>query len=291
MLTTTFLLTRRRLLVGAAATFLSACRPVSVLNAVIPTRGLTVFNDIAYGDLPRQTLDIYVPKQASATPMPVVLFFYGGSWDSGNKQDYLFVAEALCSQGFVVVIADYRVYPEVAFPTLMQDPAHALKWVSTHIAAYQGAADRVFLLGHSAGAHLATLLTLDQHYLAEVNLHPSQLKGVVGLAGPYDFLPLKTDRLKAIFSSKQEAERAQPIRYASAHVPPMLLMTGLKDETVWPRNTLRLGQAIAAQGGPVTVKTYAEYNHVDIVAKLARPLRGQSSLLTDLVSWMRAHGA
>ncbi len=291
MLRFSFMPRRRQLLLGAMASLVSACRPVAVLNAVIPTRQLSVYTSIAYGALPRQALDVYVPKNTAKSPLPVVLFFYGGSWDSGNKQDYLFVAEALCSQGFVVVIADYRVYPAVTFPALMQDPASALNWVINHIAQYQGDPNRLFLLGHSAGAHLATLLSMDAHYLAAVGLTTHVVRGVIGLAGPYDFLPLKTDRLKAIFVSQLEAERAQPIRYASPHAPPMFLLAGLQDDTVWPRNSLRLGQAITEQGGAVTVKTYPRYHHIDMVAKLAKPLRGQSSLLQDIVRWMREQGA
>lgn len=289
-------LMRRVTLSGLAGLALAACRPVTLLNAVIPSQDLHIERDVAFGPLPRQRLDIYRPRVAASQssagqPLPVVLFFYGGSWDSGSKQDYLFVAEALCSQGNIVVIADYRLYPEVKFPQLMQDPALAVQWVKQHLLAPQGGAQPLFLLGHSAGAHLVAMLLLNPAYLAEVGLHPSDIRGGIGLAGPYDFLPLTSDRLRAIFGPPEHEILSQPIHYARPDAPPLLLMAGLKDNTVWPRNSLRLAEAIQAKGGQVQVKTYAEYGHVDMVAKLARPLRGRSPLLGDIIHWMHDHGS
>lgn len=281
---------RRFYLSGLASLALAACRPVTLLNAVIPAQDLRIDRDVAFGPLPRQRLDIYRPRQVGMQPRPVVLFFYGGSWDSGSKQDYLFVAEALCSQGCVVVIADYRLYPEVKFPALMQDPALAVQWVLQHVVGQQDAAQQLFLMGHSAGAHLVTLLLLKPDYLAALGVHTQQISGGIGLSGPYDFLPLTSDRLRAIFGPAEQEAASQPIRYARAEAPPLLLMTGLKDNTVWPRNSLRLADAIKAARGRVQVKTYADYGHVDMVAKLARPLRGRSPLLSDIMAWIQQHG-
>jgi acetyl esterase/lipase len=281
---------RRRTLAGVMALLLSACKPATLLNAVIPTRQLQRFDNIAYGNTPRQRLDIYRPLVMPTAALPVVVFFYGGSWDSGNKEDYLFVAEALTSHGYVVVIADYRIYPEVKFPGLMEDPARVFAWVKQHIAEYQGNPDKVFLMGHSAGAQLATMLALNADYLAAVHLQRAQVAGVIGLAGPYDFLPLTSARLKAIFAPADLEWTSQPIRFVDGHNPPMLLLVGLRDRVVWPRNTFNLASAIKAHGGPVQVLDYAGYDHVDMVAKLAKPLRGQSTLLTDIVQWMQQHG-
>lgn len=284
-------LTRRSWLTGLAGLLLSACRPVTLLNAVIPDKGMRIHRDIAFGPHSRQRLDIYQPRDHAATPRPVVLFFYGGSWESGSKQDYLFVAEALTSQGMLVVIADYRLYPELKFPQLMQDPALALQWVKQHVAEYQGDASRVFLMGHSAGAHLAVMLTLNAAYLAAVGLSPTAIKGTIGLAGPYDFLPLTSDTLRAIFAPAEQEWQSQPIYFVSGHHPPLLLLAGLKDQTVWPRNSINLAHALEAQGSEVKLLTYANYNHVDMVAKLARPLRGNSPLLQDICDWIGQHAS
>ncbi len=281
---------RRGWLSSLLGLLVSACRPVSVLNAIIPSAGMVLKRDVAYGAHARQRLDIYQPRDLTTAPLPVVLFFYGGSWDSGSKQDYLFVAEALTSQGFMVVIADYRLYPEVKFPQLMQDPASAVFWLKQHIADYQGDPARLFLMGHSAGAHLAMMLSLNASYLAQVGLQTTAIAGTVGLAGPYDFLPLTSARLRAIFAPPEQVWTSQPIHFAHGQHPPLLLMAGLKDHTVWPRNTINLAQAVEASGGNVTLKTYAGYDHVDMVAKLARPFRSRSPLLDDITVWMRQYG-
>ncbi|HSI29311.1 MAG TPA: alpha/beta hydrolase, partial [Methylophilus sp.] len=193
----------------------SACSPVNILNAVISDKEYRLNEGVAYGDSLRQTLDIYVPKDHLATNterpddsqdqtpntnatankrLPVVVFFYGGSWDSGNRGSYKFIGEAMTSQGFIAVIPDYRVYPEVLFPGFMEDPAKAAKWVKLHAAEFGGDPERVFLAGHSAGAHIAAMLTLDPEFLAKQNSKPQDFAGMIGLAGPYDFLPLKSNR-------------------------------------------------------------------------------------------------
>src|SRR5450830_980541 len=156
------------LLSSVAVAFTTACSPVKTLNAIIPSDGYILEQGITYGALPRQKLDVYIPKNKAVTAKPVVVFFYGGSWDSGDRADYKFVAEALTSKGFVVVIPDYRVYPEVLFPDFLFDAAKAAKWVKDNAEKYGGDHSKVFLAGHSAGAHIAAMLTLDQQYLASV---------------------------------------------------------------------------------------------------------------------------
>ncbi|HEY0906610.1 MAG TPA: alpha/beta hydrolase [Methylophilus sp.] len=280
---------RRMLCSGLLTSLLAACSPVSMLNAVIPTRQMRITQAVPFGPLPRQTLDIYTPLPVLSGAMPVVIFLYGGSWDSGRKEDYLFVAEALSSQGYLVVIPDYRVYPEVKFPSLMEDPAAAFAWVKANIAHYNGDPETIFLMGHSAGAHLAAMLALNPIYLQSHGLDRHAMRGMVGLAGPYDFLPLKSARLKEIFAPAEAEWRSQPIRFVDGHQPPMLLMVGMQDLVVWPRNSLRLASAIEQKGGEVTLKQYPAAGHVDMVSRLARPLRGASPLLADLVTWMQQH--
>lgn len=270
------------------ATFTSAaCSPVRVLNSLIPTNGHTVKSDIPYGSLARQRLDIYVPAHQDARQLPVVLFFYGGSWESGEKEDYLFAAEAFVSRGYLTVVPNYRVYPDVKFPAVMQDPAYAAKWVKTHIAEYGGDPDHIFMVGHSAGAHLLTMLALNTEYLNQVSLTPSDFAGYVGLAGPYDFLPLKSARLKEIFGPEETQWKSQPIRFVDGKNPAMLLLVGLKDSVVWPRNTFNLATEIRQHQGPVEVIEFPDYGHIDMVAKLAKPLRGNSRLLDEVDAFMQ----
>ena len=275
----------------------SACTPIKILNSLVPETSYELISAKAYGTSNRQRLDIYLPKvntkesaaQSTSALKKVVIFYYGGNWDSGERADYKFVGEALSAQGFIVVIPDYRVYPEVLFPEFMTDPASAAKWVKDNINQYGGDANKVFLAGHSAGAHIAVMLALNAEYLAKQNLAPNDFAGVIGLAGPYDFLPLKSDRLKTIFGAETEQWKSQPINFVDGKNPPLLLAVGKKDGTVWPRNTYNLTKKIKENNGLVEVSEYANYGHVDMVAKLAKPLRGDGELLKALTGFINAH--
>jgi len=279
--------------IGLASAVSVACSPVKTLNALVPNSGYELHADIAYGNLPRQHLDVYLPKQyeAKAPPakLPVVLFFYGGSWDSGDKTDYKFAAEAFTSKGFIAVVSDYRIYPEVLFPGFMVDPAKAARWVKDHIRALGGDPNRIFLAGHSAGAHIAVMLALNDEYLASEKLKPSDFCGTIGLAGPYDFLPLKSERLKIIFGPEDQRWKSQPIKFVTGHNQPMLLLVGLKDGTVGTHNTYNLAAKIKAKGGPVQVVEFPNYGHIDMAAKLAKPLRRDGDLLKPIVEFINQH--
>lgn len=268
----------------------AACSPIKILNAMVPQSTYKLESGIAFGQLPRQKLDIYSPTITSENqahnPRKVVIFYYGGSWDSGERGDYKFVGEALASLGYIVVIPDYRVYPEVLFPAFMADPALAARWVKDNIHHYQGDANQVFLAGHSAGAHIAVMMAVNAEFLAKQSLKPSDFAGVIGLAGPYDFLPLKSERLKTIFGSASEQPNSQPINFVDGKSPPMLLAVGLKDGTVWPRNTYNLAEKIKKNNGLVQVVEFENYGHIDMAAKLAKPLRGDGELLRKMGSFI-----
>jgi acetyl esterase/lipase len=259
------------------------CAPARLLNAVVPKDGYRVEQDLAYGDHARQRLDLYLPDDRGK-PTPTVVFFYGGRWSYGAKADYRFVGQALASRGYVAVIADYRVYPEVRFPAFVEDGARAIRWVHERIADYGGDPGRLHLMGHSAGAHIAALLALDDRFLGAVGLDPGQIEGVLGLAGPYDFLPLTEADLEAIFPEPVRLE-SQPIRFAGAGSAPSLwLATGTDDKTVQPGNSTRLAAAIGAAGGEVVTRSYPNIGHVGIVLALAAPFRWLAPVLDDLAA-------
>ncbi|CAD5260512.1 Carboxylic ester hydrolase [Bosea sp. 62] len=239
--------------------------------------------DAAYGGHPRQTMDIYVPP-GGGTGRPVVFFIYGGSWANGAKESYAFVGDALASRGFVTVIADYRLVPEVRFPVFIEDGAAALRFVHDEIARFGGDARRIHLMGHSAGAYNAMMLTLDKSYLARAGLSPDVIRSTVGLSGPYDFLPLDIDVTGAAFGSAFNLERTQPIHFARKDVPPILLATGADDITVLPRNSERLSAALRRAGArSVTLKTYAGLGHAGTAAALARVMSWRAPVLDDVV--------
>jgi acetyl esterase/lipase len=267
-----------------------ACSPVGVLNALAPRAGVTVTSDLAYADGPRHTLDVYAPPPGP-TPAPVVVFFYGGGWEDGSKALYRFVGAAMAAHGVVTMIPDYRVYPQVRFPAFMDDAAAAFAWARRNAARFGGDPDRMFLMGHSAGGQIATLLGLDKEYLATEGLSPDRdVCGVIGLAGPYDFLPLRSRTLKAIFGPEADWPRSQPITYASAAAPPMLLLAGRDDDTVEPANTLRLAARLRAVGATVTDELYPNIGHKTLIAAFARPFTFLAPAREATLHFIATHG-
>lgn len=189
------------LLALAAVLALSGCSPLRLLNGVIPHDGFERQAGIAYGEGERRRLDVYVPKGAGPAPRPVIVFFYGGSWKGGDRANYLFVAEALTARGFVVVIPDYRVYPEVRYPGFVEDGAKAVAWTRREIARFHGDASRLYVMGHSAGSLIAAMLAYNDRFLKAEGMERSDIRGLIGLAGPYDFKPVEPD-IEAILSGK-----------------------------------------------------------------------------------------
>ena len=279
------LILRRLAAVALLPLLLAACSPVDVLNATVPKDGYTVRDGLAYGEGPRHRLDVYVPEDLTA-PAPVVVFFYGGSWRNGDRGDYLFVAEALASRGFVTVVPDYRLYPEVAFPGFLDDSAAAVGWVRDEIAGHGGDPDRIFLMGHSAGAYNAAMLALDPRYLAAAGVDRGVVRGMIGLAGPYDFLPLDTRVTRRVFGAAADLPATQPVSYADGDAPPLLLVTGADDTTVRPRNSQSLARAVAAQGGTAALRVYPDIGHIGLVVALADGQRDRAPVLDDLAAFI-----
>lgn len=268
---------------------LTACSPVSILNLTAPRAGVVRTADIAYAPGPDHALDIYAPSHPCANA-PVVVFFYGGGWESGSRSMYRFVGATLAARGVVTVIPDYRLYPAVRFPGFMQDAAEAVGWTRDHIAQYGGDPNRLFLMGHSAGGQIATLLALDGSYMRAEGVDPRHIVGVVGLAGPYDFLPLRSDTLKAIFGPEADWPRSQPINYVTPHAPPMLLAAGADDDTVDPGNTMRLAGRLRQNGVAVDEHLYRGLGHKLLIGAFASPLASIAPVRDDTLRFIAEHG-
>jgi acetyl esterase/lipase len=265
---------------------LAGCSPLTALNALSPDGASDRAVDIAYGDGPRRKLDVYRPHNAHG-PAPVVVFFYGGNWVSGDRGDYAFVGRALASRGIVVVIADYRLYPEVSYPDFLHDAAQAVAWTARQVAGYGGDPKRLYVMGHSAGAYNAAMVALDQRWLAEQGMAPSALRGWIGLAGPYDFLPVENPTTRPVFHYPDTPPESQPIRHVSATSPPALLIAARSDKLVNPsRNTGHLAAALRAQQVPVQEIYYDKVSHVTLVASIATPLRWLAPTLDDVAAFV-----
>lgn len=261
-----------------------ACSPAAVLNGLAPRAGLRVEAGIPYAEGARHRLDVYAP--AGAVAAPVVVFLYGGGWESGDRGMYRFVGAELAAHGVVAVVPDMRLYPAVRFPAFVQDCASAIAWVRAHAAEHGGDPRRIFLMGHSAGAQIATLLALDGEYLGAVGMRPAELAGVIGLAGPYDFLPLRSATLRAIFGPEQDWPRSQPIRFVNAAAPPMLLLAGGDDSTVDPGNTRRLAAALRRVGVKVQATIYPDVGHEELIGAMAPVLGFVAPVRRDVLRYV-----
>jgi acetyl esterase/lipase len=248
---------------------MAARNPIAFLNRITPTSAYTLDDDIAYGELDRQKLDIYRPSSPRATPAPVVVFFYGGAWRSGNRRDYSFVGQALARAGFTVVIPDYRLAPDVAFPAFLEDGAKALRWTQDHIAEHGGDPHQLFLMGHSAGAYNAMMIALDRRYTAAAKVDGGSIRGVVGIAGPYNFGYDGDPFLQTLFGTAVDARDTQPISFAHFGGPPILLVTGDADETVDPQNSRSLAKALEAAKSPVSLLEVPGLRHRAILLQLS----------------------
>ena len=272
---------------GVLLLVLSACSPVKLLNALTPDSTFDKTAGIAYGDDPRQKLDVYVPRHA-LPDAPVVVFFYGGSWNSGAREDYNFVGEALASRGIVAVVADYRLYPQVRYPLFLQDAARAVAWTKAHIREFSGNPQRLYLMGHSSGGYNAAMLALDGELLAAAGMSPKDLRGWIGLAGPYDFLPIENPAVRPVFFWPDSPPQSQPINHVSRDAPPALLIAASEDDLVNPtRNTGGLAHKLRAAGVPVQDFYYSRPNHITLVATLSRPLRGLAPVLDQVVGFIK----
>lgn len=259
---------------------LSACTDLAfrLANWPVTLADVAITRDVAYGDESRHKLDIYRPEKADGAP--VIVFFYGGGWKSGDKADYAFVADAFTARGYVVVIPDYRTYPDVTFPAFVDDAAGAVAWTHRHIAAYGGDAQALFMLGHSAGAYNGAMLLADDAYLAAHGLSPAVVRGFAGLAGPYDFTP-QSRTYRRIFNEREDYGPVHVSRYLDGDEPPMLLLHGERDHTVTPEHTRRLHRAIAAKGGQSRQRLYEAIGHYEIIGALTAYWRHKAPVLKD----------
>jgi len=281
----------KRILIGvlvvAGLLVLSVKYSWGIMNAFVKTSDLQITTAIPFGGEHRQKLNVYKPILEDDALQPVVVFFYGGSWQRGERDDYIFAAERLTEIGYTVVVPDYRLYPEVEFPAFVEDAAGAVKWTLDNIKDYGGDPDKVFLMGHSAGAHIASLLGLDETYLKSAGVAPGQIKGVVGLAGPYAFYPSKTESIAPVFAALTDENAARPIMFVDGGEPPFLLLHGETDTVVYKDNSEKLAKALKAAGGSVEAIYYPEVDHIGIVLGLSlSPFRPDEPILADIKTFI-----
>lgn len=240
-----------------------------------------------FDDVHGLALDVYRPAQTNGAAA-VVIFVYGGSWQHGRRADYRFVGRALSEQGFLVIIPDYRKAPANAFPAFVEDAASATAWAREHAAQFGGDPARIFLMGHSAGAHIVALLGTDPSYLRKHGMQPRDLAGVVGLAGPYDFLPIRDRRIRRVFADTSLWPASQPVNFVDGDEPAFLLLHGDADHKVWKQNSEHLAARLDAAGEPVTLRILPGIGHLGLLTGFASPRF--SPVLAETVEWIRQPG-
>ena len=262
----------------------AATSALAVFNALVPVdRGVErVAVGEAYGPDPRQRLDVYRPLKPAAG-LPVLVFCYGGAWNSGERALYDFAGRSFAAAGFLTIVFDYRLVPEHRFPAFVEDTAAVMAWASRNAARFGGEGGQLFLAGHSAGAYNVALAALDPRYLAAHGLEPNVVAGVAALAGPFDFLPLDGPWTLEAFGQWPDLAETQPVNAVTPEAPPFLLITGDADRTVYPRNSRRMAEQLASSGVEARLVVLDGLGHADVLTALAWPLRWRAPVL-DLVT-------
>lgn len=267
-----------------------ACSPLSAINAVTSGSASDKELAISYGDDPRNKLDIYRPRDSNGAA-PVVVFFYGGSWNMGSRSDYAFVGEALAERGIVAVLADYRLYPQVRYPDFVDDSARAVAWTLKEIQRHGGDPKKVFVMGHSAGAYNAAMVAIDARWLAAAGASTAALRGLIGLAGPYDFIPISDKNVRPVFFYPDTPPASQPINHVTATAPPALLIASHADKLVDPvRNTGGLANRLRSVGVVVDEVYFDNTSHASLIGAIAWPLRGIAPVLDTVVKFVKSDG-
>ncbi len=284
----------KKLVVVLNLLLISGCTKVGLFVANLPAKlsDTVRLSDISYGEKPWQNLDIYLPKTTTQTQhntLPVIVFFYGGSWEDGHKEMYPFIGKIFSDRGYITVIADYGKYPEVQFPEFIEDGAKAVAWTYNTISDFGGDPDKLYLVGHSAGAYIAAMLNTNSDYLLSQGTHSSIIKAFAGLSGPYDFVP-NTDALKAIFKSTSDNyNNMQVSSFVTGDEPPMLLIWGEQDQIVYRRNIDLFSDSIRQNNGIVQTKLYPDMNHVDMVKNMMWMIPSDSSIADDIIQFLERY--
>ncbi|GAA4000946.1 alpha/beta hydrolase [Sphingomonas humi] len=268
--------------------------PVALLNRIdrlTPGKGdraRRIAEGVRFGPHARHHLDIWAPSHPDNARLPVIVFFYGGGWHAGERTDYGFAAAAFAAQGFLAIVPDYRLVPEVHYPDFLEDAALALRWVWANAAAYGGDPGKITLGGHSAGAYIAAMLALDPRWLASVQLPSDTIKAGVLLSGPFDFAPFREWRGRATFGGYHDPAETQPINHVRADAPPLLLQHGSGDRLVYAKNSRSLDAALTRVGARHEMRIYKGCDHAGTVVALSRPFRGRFPVLADATAFLRS---
>ncbi|WP_370260759.1 alpha/beta hydrolase [Limnobacter sp.] len=275
------------------AILMGGCSSIQLVNNVSKVYQVEVNNNLPVGHGSRLAYDLYLPnKPASQTAStPVIVFFYGGSWNRGSRSEYEFVGRRLASEGYIVAIPDYRLYPEVKYPDFLIDGAKSVNALIDELRNPRYAALRpskkVVLMGHSAGAYNAAMLAYDPRWLKETAQSSSVVAGFIGLAGAYNIYPIKDQEVQPVFHHPNYPEQSQPIEFVNNTAPASLIVAPEQDTILsTERNSQALHQALTKAGGQSTLVTVSSTDHVTLIGTLSPLLFFKGSTMKPIQNFI-----
>ena len=227
--------------------------------------------DLPYGDDERQKLDVYMPDDEAAQPAPVLLFMHGGYWVIGHKDLMGFMAPAITPAPALLVAVGYRLAPGAKYPEPVDDCRAALRWIYDNIAGYGGDPERIYVGGHSAGGHLAAMLTLQRDRLTALGMPSDVIKGCFPVSGVFDVTETPPDRREAFLRSDDDARDASPVYNTGGNATPFLLEIGSDDFENLRTQHSRMLEALRSQQGYVEEMVRDGHNHFLISLDHADP--------------------
>ncbi|MDF1815136.1 MAG: alpha/beta hydrolase [Verrucomicrobiales bacterium] len=258
--------------------FLWICAGLAVVTSTAFSGEVKTYS---YGEHSRQKLDVLSPDEAQ--DLPVVVFIHGGGWIRGDKKIYRFVQRRLEEEGIVSVSANYRLSPEVTFPAFIDDGAAVVAWTKENIAAHGGDPNRIYLMGHSAGAHTVAMLGLDESYLEKVGVERDAIKGVIPIAAPLMLKASQVPQLSFVFGAARD-EEMWPLGFIDGNEPPFLLLQGEQDPLVQPIHSKVAKQMIEAKGGSVTAHYFKDHDHMSIIGAFASKFEKKGNIMVPILT-------
>ena len=229
---------------------------------------LEAVTDLPFGEGPLERLDVF---PAAAPGAPVQVFVHGGYWRALDKSDHSFVAEALVAAGATVVAINYDLCPAVTLDRIVAQTRAAIAWTYRNIGDYGGDPERLFVSGHSAGAHLAVMALLED-WPARHGLPPAPIKGVTAISGVYDLAPVRRLSVNAdIRLTAEMAARNSPTLQPPRRALPMLLAVGAEEPAGWIEQSTGFRRAYEAGAGPADFLEVPGRNHFSVLYDLADP--------------------
>jgi acetyl esterase/lipase len=221
--------------------------------------------DIPYGSDYWHKLDIYLPEAVPTGRVPVLLFMHGGYWTHGYKDWLGFMAPAFISLPALFISVDYRLAPAAPYPAALEDCLAALAWTYHHVRAYGGDPQQLFVGGHSAGGHLAALMTLQPALLTARGLPADGITACFPVSGVYDLDgDLPPDRLQAFLPAGVRRAEASPIHHTSGNQTPFLLAVGERDFPVLYEQAYAMAAALRRESSDTALLEIAAADHFQI---------------------------